>query len=330
MRCKNCGWPNKPGATNCSKCNAPLGETPVQAPAPEAPKDVNATVLNEPVVEAPRPETPAPEIKPVSGGRSLGGAPLGGTVFEGEAFPEATRAQAAPVAPAPAAPAESPAKPAQEAQPTLCPKCGYPLRPDTDKCPNCRFQVKAPAKVETAPAAPETAAASVTPAVPEKPAAPEKPAVPETPVAAAPVAEAPKLAPAAEPAFKRQATVGVQDAFQKPSAAFSGTVNPLVQRIVPEFKLTLQPREGERLSNTNLDFEGESVSLNRNNLEPGNNSITSREQARITCEDGKWYIEDKSQFQTTFVRAGRKTEIKDGDIILMGSRLFVFNADSAD
>ena len=24
MRCKNCGWPNKPDATVCSKCGSPL------------------------------------------------------------------------------------------------------------------------------------------------------------------------------------------------------------------------------------------------------------------------------------------------------------------
>ncbi|MDE6288480.1 MAG: FHA domain-containing protein [Muribaculaceae bacterium] len=294
MRCKNCGWPNKPGATNCSKCNSPLGE--VQVPVDPEPQiaDVNATVLNEPEPQqaAPAPvETPAPVSTPRP--RSLGGAPLGGTVFENEAFPEAAPQ---PSAPAPAAePVAQPVnQPAPQDRPTVCPKCGYPLRPDTDKCPNCRFQVKAPQTPGPAP---------------ESPAAP---------------------AETANQGFRRQATVGAQEAFQKPSSSFSGTVNPLVQRIVPEFQLTLQPREGERLSKTKLDFEGESVSLNRDKLEPGNNSITSREQARITCEDGKWYIEDKSQFQTTFVRAGRKTEIKDGDIILMGSRLFVFNTDSAE
>lgn len=319
MRCKNCGWPNKPGATNCSKCNSPLGEAQAPVAEPVQQVDVNATVLNEPVMNEPEPqqsaptpvETPAPAPRP----QSLGGAPLGGTVFENEVFPEAVPQPSAP-APAPAPAVESvnqPSAPAQSAQPKVCPKCGYPLRPDTDKCPNCRFQVKAPQT-----AAPEPAQAMSSPA--ETPAAP---------VAPAPVAAAPAPAEAA-PAFKRQATVGAQDAFQKPSNAFSGTVNPLVQRIIPEFQLTLQPREGEHLSKTKLDFEGESVSLNRDKLEPGNNSITSREQARITCEDGKWYIEDKSQFQTTFVRAGRKTEIIDGDIILMGSRLFVFNADNAD
>lgn len=307
MRCKNCGWPNKPGATNCSKCNSPLGEAQVPVADPIPQPDVNATVLNEP---EPRPVAPAPVEAPAPAPtprpQSLGGAPLGGTVFENEVFPEDAPKPSAPAAapePAPAPVPESVSQPAaqsQSAQPTVCPKCGYPLRPDTDKCPNCRCQVKAPQT--PAPAAP----------------AQEK---------AAPAPE--KAAPAA-PAFQRQATVGAQDAFQKPSSAFSGTINPLVQRIIPEFQLTLQPREGEHLSKTKLDFEGESVSLNRDKLEPGNNSITSREQARITCEDGKWYIEDKSQFQTTFVRAGRKTEIKDGDIILMGSRLFVFNADSAD
>lgn len=196
-------------------------------------------------------------------------------------------------------------RPAAEIEPSVCPKCGYPLRPDTDKCPNCRFQIKAAAP-EAAPEAAAPAPASETTGS----------MAPETPAAA--------------PDFKRQATVGVQEGFRQPAPAFSGTVNPLVQRIIPEFTLTLQPRDGEHISNDRLEFEGESVSLNRDNVDPGNNSITSKEQARIVFEDGKWYVEDKSAFKTTFVQAGRKTEIKNGDTILMGSRMVVFNCESDD
>lgn len=67
------------------------------------------------------------------------------------------------------------------------------------------------------------------------------------------------------------------------------------------------------------------VVLNRDNTEPGNFSITSREQAVLTCENGEWFIEDHSSLQTTFVRVARKTPIKDGDIVLMGDREFVFS-----
>ncbi len=79
-----------------------------------------------------------------------------------------------------------------------------------------------------------------------------------------------------------------------------------------------------------FEFGSVEIVLRRNNTEPSNSSITSKEQALLTFEDGKWYIEDKSTFQTTFVRAGRKTQLQDGDIILLGDRRFVFNAEKKD
>lgn len=209
--------------------------------------------------------------------------PLNGTVFEGEAFPDAPQPQERPAAKPDIEGTVLPESPAADPAPTVCPKCQYPLRPDSVKCPNCSFVLK-PAAVKPTPA-PEAAD---------------------------------------RPAFTHQPTVGAAQAFSKPAPAFAGTVNPMLQRIIPEFALKLQPRDGEHLAKDKVEFEGESTVLNRANLDENNNSITSREQAVITCEDGKWYIEDRSAYKTTFVQASRKTEIKDGDTILMGNRLFTF------
>ena len=92
--------------------------------------------------------------------------------------------------------------------------------------------------------------------------------------------------------------------------------------------LIMVAEPGEKLSDDNalLSFSGNEIILNRGNTEPKNNTITSREQAIITCENRKWYIQDKSELQTTFIRPGEKTEIKDGDIILLGDRRFRFNS----
>lgn len=308
MRCKNCGWPNKPGTTHCTKCNSPLTEGPAQPAAAPRPAGF-------PDQPAPRPAAPRQnEI-------------LGGTVFENDAFPE-RQAPAAPARPAAPAPAHAGA-PAEEGtimsgvsrggQPTVCPKCGYPLRPDTDKCPNCRFQIKSAAAPETpAPAPARPVAPAPAPAPAPKPAAPAP--------APAPKPAAPKEETIA---FQRQATVNAEQAFQN-AGKFSGTVNPLVQPIIHEFKLTLVPRQKEVLAQPEVAFEGESVSLNREKVDPNNSTITSREQACISYEDGKWFIEDKSTFQTTFVRAGRKTELRNGDVILMGDRMFIFGSDQED
>ena len=48
---------------------------------------------------------------------------------------------------------------------------------------------------------------------------------------------------------------------------------------------------------------------------------------QLVCEDGQWYIQDKSAQHTTFIYAGEKTALKDGDVILMGNRQFIFHID---
>jgi pSer/pThr/pTyr-binding forkhead associated (FHA) protein len=73
------------------------------------------------------------------------------------------------------------------------------------------------------------------------------------------------------------------------------------------------------------EYEGSEVVLKRDNTDANNPSITSRQQAVITHKDGVWYIEDKSEQKTTFVQASRKVELHDGDLILLGNRLFEFH-----
>lgn len=89
-------------------------------------------------------------------------------------------------------------------------------------------------------------------------------------------------------------------------------------RLVPISEETGMP-EGEE-----IPFEGVSVVLNRDNTDPSNSTITSREQACLTCDKGRWAIEDKSEYKTTFVQAARKTELMPGDLILLGNQLYRF------
>lgn len=78
--------------------------------------------------------------------------------------------------------------------------------------------------------------------------------------------------------------------------------------------------EGETLS-----FEGNEISLNRNNTDPKNSTITSLEQAKICFKDGKWGIVDSSEYQTTFVQASQSIELKSGNLILLGNQLYRFD-----
>ena len=80
--------------------------------------------------------------------------------------------------------------------------------------------------------------------------------------------------------------------------------------------------EGESIS-----YEGNEVVLNRHNTDPKNATITSHEQALITCEDGEWGISDKSEMKTTFVQADDRITLRDGSIILIGNQLYRFEVE---
>lgn len=74
-----------------------------------------------------------------------------------------------------------------------------------------------------------------------------------------------------------------------------------------------------------LDFTGETVSLNRDNLQPENNTITGKVQAEIKLVDGEWYIENKSRLKTTFIQVQHPIKLNKGDIIIMGNQRFLFD-----
>lgn len=78
--------------------------------------------------------------------------------------------------------------------------------------------------------------------------------------------------------------------------------------------------EGETIA-----FEGNTIDLTRNNTDPKNSTITSHTQATIAYHDGKWSIEDKSEYKTTFVQAENKVEIQAGTLILLGNQLYRFD-----
>lgn len=217
MRCKNCGWPNRPDETACSKCGTPLEATSSPVIASEA--------------------TPANQ-----------------TVREMDVF-------------------------GSVAQPNICPKCGYPLRPGLQKCPNCNSDLQAG------------------------------------------VSNSSVSTPLSQPKQIRRPTV-----IGSPN--IHGTINVWTEGaigITPSFVLSPVKRNGERKHPDEIELEGDNVILNRDNTDPGNLSITSQTQAVITRKDDKWFIEDKSEQKTTFVQASTPQELHEGDIILLGNRLFIFH-----
>lgn len=104
-----------------------------------------------------------------------------------------------------------------------------------------------------------------------------------------------------------------------------GTVNPWAKpQNGASCSLTPIAWEEENLVPETIKYSGNSIILNRDNTDPNNNSITSKEQAILTYEDGGWFIEDKSQMQTTYLHVSKKTRLEDGTIIILGNRRFIF------
>lgn len=108
------------------------------------------------------------------------------------------------------------------------------------------------------------------------------------------------------------------------SSSRPGTVNPWSKpQSMNECSLTPVPWEGDAAGSP-MRYNGSTIVLNRANTDPSNNTITSKVQAELVRESDGWYLTDRSDLQTTFVHAGRKTKLEDGDIVILGNRRFVF------
>ena len=95
----------------------------------------------------------------------------------------------------------------------------------------------------------------------------------------------------------------------------------------PKCHLTIIPEEGEITQAIKNDYEGDSIILNRENTEQDNRTITSKEQAELICEDGKWYVLNRSELGSTYLEANRKLALEPGDIIVLGDRRFKFETE---
>lgn len=178
-----------------------------------------------------------------------------------------------------------------------CPNCGYPLLPDMPVCPNCGHTEHA-------------AHLQVTPK---------------------------RICPKCNHEnqegglYCSHCGFSLQPEPKRPARPVFGrkTVTPWeIQANAPTCTLTPIPNNPEEAPLTALSFSGEEITLNRDNTEAGNMTITSKEQAALIFEEGKWYLQDRSEHQTTFVYRADQIELQAGDIIVLGNRRFEFNGQS--
>lgn len=97
-----------------------------------------------------------------------------------------------------------------------------------------------------------------------------------------------------------------------------------IKKDLPHCSLTIIPEENESISYLKKEYEGTSIVLNRFNTEETNRTITSQEQAVLSNEDGEWFLENRSMYQTTYLALNRKVKLEEGDIIVLGDRKFKF------
>lgn len=119
-----------------------------------------------------------------------------------------------------------------------------------------------------------------------------------------------------------QAPVASDAPVRKPVGVGQRTIDPSRQAVASAVALRLvrMPREGEVEENLNLP--GASVTLDRENADPGNMTISGKGQALLEFDNGSWYITDASALRTTYVRVAQRTRLNAGDVILLGDRAF--------
>jgi hypothetical protein len=204
----------------------------------------------------------------------------------------------------------------------LCPQCGYELIADAKVCPTCSFNFAGKQLPEEKPH-PEIPVKSALPGPPaevKRPAvAPEQPAAPPAPLTDAPgqsgmFSSKPTTLPFGPKKDGRSNMEGTIDPFRKD------------QPVTGIAFLKPVPKQGEEDTEA-ITIEGGTlpIPVNRALLDAGNNTITSKTQAVFTLKDGEWFITDKSDQQTTFIRPGTPIKLTKGDIILMGNRKFIFD-----
>lgn len=182
------------------------------------------------------------------------------------------------------------------AVPKTCPKCGYPVSDTSTSCPNCNYELQpAPTAIQSTKC--KCCGADVVPTA----------------------------------KFCASCGSPISDNAPQPrniQRSSMGTVmgGPIVGPASVNIFCTLKPIawQGEEVNYNPITYSGDTIILNRANTDANNHSITSREQAVLTCEDGEWYLENRSDLRTTFLRVNGKVKLTNGDIIVLGNREFEF------
>ena len=116
-----------------------------------------------------------------------------------------------------------------------------------------------------------------------------------------------------EPVSEKKEKIGTINNWKNPEKGVFCTLKPIAW-------------DNETVKYEPVSYSGDKVTLNRANLDPNNNTITSKKQAVLLREGEDWYIMNGSEQKTTFVQVKKKVKLENGDVILLGNRMFEFKA----
>lgn len=185
---------------------------------------------------------------------------------------------------------------APEVRPKTCPQCGYPISDNISSCPNCNYELQAVPSFKQS-------------------------------------IRCKKCNAEINSNAKFCSSCGAPTINEKPQSrkiqrSALGTImaGPVAGPASVNKFCTLRPIawDGEEVNYNPITYSGDIIILTRANTDANNNSITSREQALLIYEDGEWYIENKSDLRTTFIRVNGRVKLTHGDIIVLGNREFEF------
>ena len=174
---------------------------------------------------------------------------------------------------------------------SFCPYCGYPLPADAEVCPHCGKRIKGYSNEDK-----QVSSGAVN----------------EEQYEGIGNIQNPKLVGGCPP----------------PSISTVGTVMPGQfegfgeTKSIELLELDKSFNETGHKSHFSIAYSGSSEVIKRDNLDPSNNTISRREHAYLCLKDGQIFIQDKSSNHMTFVLASRPIAINDGDIVLIGNKIY--------
>jgi uncharacterized Zn finger protein (UPF0148 family) len=345
MRCNKCGYDganNVPGGT-CVKCGTPLsGDVAPQVP------EMNSGASDyqsRPTMIGIKPQDDVNLKATVVGGNTGQSIQLKKTVVQG-AVPEIGNLKSTIIQSSGSAP-NQPSPSLNVSGELVCPMCGYPIAEHYTSCPNCgadftgadetegiqKTETKAEETQSQEPVAPQSRNQSENGAAPVASGTIALGSMKDVEEDINIICTCEKCGEEISATYRFCPKCGekihqrtLQGFRHKKKKEVEETSQPTFKAM---FNLTIVPEEDEDMNAEAIHYEGAEVMLNRDNTEPDNRTITSKEQAVVLFEDHKWYIENRSEYDSTMIIANRKMEIQSGDVILLGDRRFRFESEES-